>query len=200
MTLGCRSFLREFLAEFENDKSKTNWEKIWNKNNIWNGKMLGTGKSRENNDYGLLGRIGQKNKYEVQAEWMRFDQTWYYLCYPGESWIEQPWKIDVIIEHENNFQRFEYTLFKFEGASAPLKVGIFYPDEEVEYEVLVRASQIIQKQVIAYPGGVYLLIFGFLDDEKGICWRAYEIDFKGNIIPLCKNTLVREENTSFISM
>ena len=184
MTLGCRYFFREFLAEFENEKSKTNWEKIWNKNRIWTEKMLGTGKSRKNNDYGLLGRIGQKNKYEVQAEWMKFDQTWYYLYYRGEPWLEIPWKVDVIIEHENHFQKFEYTLLKFEGVSAPLKVGIFYPDEEVEYEVLEKASQIIQKQIIAYPGGVYMLIFGFFDDEKGIYWRAYEIDFKGNIISL----------------
>ena len=183
MTLGCRSFFHEFVSEFENEKLHTNWEEIWPENNIWTGKMLGTGESRKNNDFGLLGRIGQKYKYEVQAEWMRFDQIWYYLYFQEEGLIETPWKMDVIIEHENYFQRFEYTLLKFEGASAPLKVGIFYPDEETEYEVLEKASKIIKKQIISYPGGVYLLIFGFNNEEKGIYWHAHEIDFKGNISP-----------------
>jgi hypothetical protein len=42
----------------------------------------------------------------------------------------------------------------------------------------------ILKQVSSYPGGVYLIIFGFLNEEKGVYWHGYEIDFKGNIIKL----------------
>lgn len=182
MTLCSRAFSLEFLSEFENEKSE--WEKIWTSNRTWNARMLGTGKSRKKGDFGLLGRIGKKFGYDIQAEWMRFDQVWYYYSLIEEAWIDLPWKTDVIIEHENNFQKFEYTLYKFEEASAPLKVGIFYPNDEIEEEALQQASKIINKQIIAYPGGVYLLIFGFINEKGEIYWHTYEIDFKGNVTTL----------------
>ena len=47
-----------------------------------------------------------------------------------------------------------------------------------------KACEIIKKQVTSYPGEVYLIIFGFLDEEKGVYWHGYEIDFKGNVIKL----------------
>ena len=87
------------------------------------------------------------------------------------------------MEHENYIENLEYTFFKFEEISAPLKVGIFYPGED-EKEYLKKACEIIKKQVTSYPGGVYLIIFGFLDKEKGVYWHGYEIDFKGNKIKL----------------
>ena len=78
----------------------------------------------------------------------------------------------------------EYTFIKFGEISAPLKVGIFYPGEESETEYLDKCREMILKQVPSYPGGVYLIIFGFLDEEKGVYWHGYEIDFKGNVIKL----------------
>ena len=70
--------------------------------------------------------------------------------------------------------------------SAPLKVGIFYPGEENEEEFLKKCPEMILKQVSAYPGVVYLIIFGFLDEEKGVYWHRCEIDFKGNVVKLRK--------------
>lgn len=185
--MGCRAFFIEFLSEFEKEKDRTNWEKLWEKSNDWNAKMLGTGESREKGDYGLFGRLGKKFGYNIQAEWMRIDQIWFYFLPESEEWkdlIEWPWKTDVVIEHENTFMKFHYTLLKLGEVSAPLKVGIFYPSKEDERYALETASQVISKQVISYPGGVYLLLFGFLEDKKHVYWHAYEIDFKGNIIPL----------------
>ena len=146
--------------------------------------MLGTGKSRKKGDFGLIGRIGKNFGYKLQAEWMRIDQIWYYYLPKPEKWEQQPWKTDVVVEHENNIDNFEYTLFKLGEVSAPLKVGIFYPGEENEENLLKRCPEIILKQVSAYPGGVYLIIFGFFDKEKGVYWHGYEIDFKGNLIKL----------------
>jgi len=40
MTLGCRAFFCEFLAEFEKENRNTKWEKIYDKNRIWTAKML----------------------------------------------------------------------------------------------------------------------------------------------------------------
>ena len=60
MTLGCRAFFLEFLAEFDKEKKRTKWDKIYDDNKKWTAKMLGTGPSRKKDDYGLLGRIGQK--------------------------------------------------------------------------------------------------------------------------------------------
>jgi len=183
MTLGCRAFFYEFLAKFENEKKRTKWEKIYTKNRAWTAKMLGTGKSREKGDYGLIGRIGQKFGYKIQAEWMRIDQVWYFYLPKPEKWEQWPWKTDVVIEHENDIDNLEYTIFKLGEVSAPLKVGIFYPGEE-EKEFLQKCREMILKQVPSYPGGVYLIIFGFLDEERGVYWHGYEIDFKGNIIEL----------------
>ena len=183
MTLGCRAFFYEFLAEFEKERKKTDWEKIYEKNKIWTAKMLGTGESRKKGDYGLIGRIGQKFGYKIEPEWRRIDQVWYYYLPKPKTWENAPWKNDALVEHENYIKNLEYTLFKCEEISVPLKVGIFYPgDDEEEY--LEKAAEIIKKQVSSYPGGVYLIIFGFLDEEERVYWHGYEIDFKGNIVKL----------------
>ena len=183
MPLGCRAFFHEFLAEYDKEKKTTKWEKIYLKNKEWTTKMLGDGKSRKKDDYGLIGRIGKKFGYEIQSEWRRIDQIWYHWLQKPEGWKEAPWKNDVLVEHENDIDRLEYTFIKFEELSAPLKVGIFYPgDNEKEY--LEKSRQMIMKQIASYPGGVYLIIFGFLDDSKGVYWHGYEIDFKGNRIGL----------------
>lgn len=52
--------------------------------------MLGTGKSRKKGDFGLIGRIGQKFGYEIQAEWMRLDQVWYFHLPKPENWEQPP--------------------------------------------------------------------------------------------------------------
>jgi len=183
MTLGCRAFLREFLAEFEKAKKKTNWMKIYEDNKKWTAKMLGTGPSREKGDYGLIGRIGQKFGYKIDPEWRHIDQVWFYNLPKPKGWQDPPWKNDVMIEHENDIDNLEYTLVKFDEVSVPLKVGIFYPgDDEEEYRD--KAAEIVKKQVTSYPGEVYLIIFGFAEEEKGVYWHAYEIDFKGNVIQL----------------
>lgn len=182
MTLGCRAFFREFSAEFKKDK--TRWEKNFYKRKFRTAEMLGTGKSREKGDFGIFGRIGKKFGYDPQAEWMRIDQIWYYWLPKPEKWDDAPWKTDVAIEHGNEIDDFEYTIFKFGEVSAPLKVGVFYPDEEDEDDLLRKCSEMILKQVSAYPGGVYLIIFGFLDEDNGVHWHGYEIDFKGNTIQL----------------
>lgn len=184
MTLGSRAFFIEFLNQLESEKKKISWEKIFEKDKRWTAKMLGTGKSREKGDYGLLGRVAQKFGYTVEAEWRHIDQVWYYWLPKPKGWRKQPWKNNVAVEHENNIRRLEYTLFKFEEISIPLKVGIFYPPEENEDKYLAITREMILKQVSSYPGGVHLIIFGFCDEESGVYWRAYEIDFKGNVIKL----------------
>jgi hypothetical protein len=149
--------------------------------------MLGTGEDRKKGNYGLIGRIGKKFGYEIQAEWMRIDQIWYYYLPETKEFediLEWPWRTDVMIEHENDFLKFHYTLLKLGEVSAPLKVGIFYPVKDDEEYAIETACQIISKQVISYPGGVYLLMFGFLRDKKEVYWHAYEIDPKGNVVPL----------------
>lgn len=186
MTLGCRAFFYEFLAEFDREKKRTKWEEIYPENRTWTAKMLGTGKSRKTGDYGLIGRIGQKFGYEIQAEWMRIDQVWYFYLPKPEKWEQQPWKTDVVIEHENYINNLEYVIFKLGEVSAPLKVVISYPGEE-EKVFLQKCREMISKQVPSYPGTVYLIIFGFLDEERGVYWHGYEIDFKGNIIELHKH-------------
>jgi len=145
--------------------------------------MLGTKLSRNKGDYGLVGRIGQKFRYEIDPEWRHIDQVWCFDLPSPKTWEYIPWKNDVLVEHENNIKKFEYTLFKFGEISAPLKIGIFYPGEDEE-EYLKKASEIIRRQVISYPGAVYLIIFGFLNDKKGIYWHGYELDSKGNRIKL----------------
>lgn len=182
LTLGCRAFLNEFLTEFEKDKKE--WAEIYKSNKKWTAKMLGTKESRENGDYGLLGRIGKKFGYEIAAEWRRIDQVWFHYLPKPERWKERPWRNDVVVEHENDIANLEYTFNKFEEISAPFKVGIFYPGRKGESQSLKMAHDMILKQVSYYPGEVYLIIFGFLDKEKGVYWHAYEIDFKGNIIKL----------------
>jgi hypothetical protein len=185
-----KAFFFEFLAEFDNEKKKTKWEKIWTASSQWTSKMLGTGKSRPKGDFGLIGRIGQKFGYEIEAEWRRIDQIWYQHLPKPENCEEAPWRIDVMVEHENAINNLEYTLFKCEEISTPLKVGIFYPypdDKENEEKFLKKSCEIIAKQVSSYPGGVYLIIFGFNDEEKGIYWHGYEIDSKGNAIKLQKS-------------
>ena len=184
MTLGCRAFFREFLAEFRREGRKTNWEKIYDENRIWTGKLLGTAKSRKEGDFGLIGRIGKKFGYEIEAEWMRLDQVWFYYLPKPKDWKQEPWKTDVVIEHENDIKNLEYTIFKLGEVAVPLKVGIFYPGKEREEECLKKCRDMILKQVTSYPGGVYLIIFGFCDDKKGVYWHGYEIDFKGNVIKL----------------
>lgn len=129
--------------------------------------MLGTGKSRKKSDYGLIGRIGQKFGYEIEAGWRHIDQVWFYWLPKPKGWRKSPWRNDVIVEHENDIDRLEYTFFKFEEILAPLKVGIFYPGEE-EKDRLEKCREMISKQVSAYPGATYLIIFGFCDDEKGV--------------------------------
>lgn len=184
MTLSCRAFFFEFLAEFDKEKKNTDWEKLWQKPSQWTSKMLGTRKSRLKGDFGLVGRIGQKFRYEIEAEWRRIDQIWYDYLPKPETWKEEPWKNDVLVEHENEISNLEYTLFKCEEISVPFKVGIFYPEENEEESSLKKSCEIISKQVSSYPGGVYLIIFGFLDQEKRVYWHGYEIDFKGNVIKL----------------
>jgi len=184
MALGCRVFFYEFLAEFEKEKTKTKWEEIYDKNRIWTARLLGTGSSRKKGDYGLIGRIGQKFGYEITAEWRRIDQVWSYYLPKPKTWSQFPWRNDVVVEHENYIKNLEYTFFKFEEISAPLKVGIFYPGKESEEEAVEKCRQMILKQVSSYPGSMYLIIFGFLDEEEGVCWDGYEVDFKGNIIKL----------------
>jgi len=180
MTLGARAFFNEFLTEFGREKGKTLWHKIYYQNRKWTARMLGTGVSREKGDYGIIGRIGKKFGYEIDAEWRRIDQVWSYYLPKPEKCKDQPWRNDVIIEHENDIDELEYTFFKFDEISAPLKVGIFYPEEENEITYLEKCRQVISRQVTSYPGEVYLIIFGFIDEEENeVFWHAYEIDFKG---------------------
>jgi len=183
LTLGCRVFFQEFLGELDKEGKKKDLMKIFENDTKWTAMMLGTGKSRKKEDFGLIGRIGQKFGYKIEAEWRDIDQIWYSWLPKPKNWKEAPWQNDVLVEHENTIGRLEYTLFKCEEISVPLKVCIFYPFEN-EQECLEKASEIIGKQVNAYPGGVYLIIFGFAEEGKGIFWHAYEIDFKGNALKL----------------
>lgn len=184
MTLCCRAFFNEFLTEFEIEKNnRARINNIYQKYRNWTIMMLGTSKSRDRGNYGLLGRVGKKFGYIIEPEWRHIDQVWFYRLPKPKGWRKGPWKNDVLVEHENNIRRMEYTIFKFEEISAPLKVGIFYPgDNEEEY--LEMCQKMILKQVSSYPGSVYLIIFGFQDEKNEIYWHGYEIDFKGNIVQL----------------
>ena len=186
MTLGSRAFVRGFITEFEKSKDITDWEGLWEDGTAWTNKMLGTSSSRRENDFGIIGSVGQGFGYQIQAEWMRIDQVWYNDLLERDDWDFIPWKTDVVIEHENNIDKLVRTLLKLGEISAPLKVGVFYPEPEKEDEYISTGSEIIEKQPVPYPGGVYLLIFGILDEEKGIIWHPYEIDWKGNVFPLHK--------------
>lgn len=183
MTLGCRAFFHEFLAEFNRENRKTKLAKIFEDDTKWTAKMLGTGPSRKKGDYGLVGRIGQKFGYEIDPEWSHVDQVWYFDLPSPKNWEYTPWKNDVLVEYENNIKKLEYTILKFGEISAPLKVGIFYPREN-DKKHLERVCEIIRKHVTSYPGETYLIIFGFLEEDKGFYWHGYEIDFKGNVIKL----------------
>jgi hypothetical protein len=187
MTLGVRAFFHKFLAQFEKEGKKTKWQDIYHQNRKWTAKMLGTGKSRKKGDHGIIGRIGKKFGYNIDPEWRHIDQVWSYYLPEPKKCEYLPWRNDVIIEHENYIKNLEYTFYKFDEISSPLKVGIFYPGEEYEKECLEKCQQMIIKQVSSYPGEVYLIIFGFLnEEEEKVYWHAYEIDFKGNIVNLQK--------------
>jgi len=184
MTLGGRAFFYEFIAEFNKEGKKTNWEKLWDDPAKWTKEMLGTAASRKKDDYGLLGRLGKRFQYQIEAEWRRIDQIWYHYLPKPETWESAPYRIDVAVEHENQIGNLEFTLFKFEELSIPLKICIFYLSMQDEKAVLRKSSEIISKQISSYPGGLYLMIFGLQDPKSGIYWHAYEIDSKGNVIVL----------------
>lgn len=183
MTLAARMLYYEFINEFKKVGKNNDWVAFWNKNTEWTAKMLGTGESRKNGDFGLLGKIGQKYGYDIYAEWKDIDQIWSNFLSKPSNWNHAPWINDVIIEHENNINKFEYTILKFTEFSAPLKVGIFYPDDD-ENKYLDISKEIIKYYVSTYPGEIYLLIFGYLENEKIIIWKAHEIDWKGNSIQI----------------
>jgi hypothetical protein len=186
MTLGSRAFFREFLLEFDAEKNKVNWELLYERPSEWTAKMLGTSRSRKTGDYGLIGRIGQEFGYEIDAEWRNIDQVWYIYLPELKKGKDTPWRDEVLIEHENDAGRLEYTFYKFNEIAAPLKVGIFFPRKGNEEERLEKCREMILKQVSYFPGETYLVIFGFQDAKTGVYWHAYEIDFKGNVTKLHK--------------
>jgi len=106
--------------------------------------MLGTSSSRKKGDFGLLGEIGKKFGYKIQAEWMKIDQVWYYYLPKPQGWMQTPWKTDVVIEHENDPSNIEYVINKLIEVCAPLKICFFYPGEEDEDDALYRISEIIK--------------------------------------------------------
>jgi len=180
LTLGGRAFVKEFLEEFANYEKQRPWRPIWMKDREWTKQMLGNSKSRKKGDFGLIGKIGKKFGYEVVAEWRRIDQVWYYYLPKLEKCKELPWKLDVIVEHENEIDNLEYTFYKLGEIISPLKVGIFYPDMEKEQATLDKCIEMITKSVTSVTGESYLIIFGFLTKKNTVEWRAHEIDFKGN--------------------
>ncbi|MFX1563179.1 MAG: hypothetical protein ACFFDP_07715 [Promethearchaeota archaeon] len=182
--LGSRAFFSSFITKFEHDESKRSWLDI--PDGEWTNRMLGTAKSRKKKDFGLIGSIGQELGYIIQSEWMRIDQVWYIILPKPKGWKRDPWRTEVAIEHENHpsIGYFEYTLHKLEELAVPLKIAFFYPGDQAE-EWLHRAEVIIPKQIKGVLGGVYLLVFGFLNEEEtGHRWEAYEIDTKGTTIAL----------------
>jgi hypothetical protein len=184
MTLGSRAFFHEFLSEFDAEGKNIDWETLYNgKPSEWTARMLGTSKSRKTkDDYGLIGRIGQKFGYKIDAEWRQIDQVWYVELPELKKGKDTPWRDEVIIEHENDAGRLEYTFYKFNEIAAPLKVGIFFPGKKNEEESLKKCQEMILRQVSYFPGETYLIIFGF--EAKKVYWHAYEIDFKGNVTQL----------------
>ncbi|MGA3110471.1 MAG: hypothetical protein ABSE15_00380 [Candidatus Bathyarchaeia archaeon] len=180
MTLGGRAFIKEFLEEFANYEKQRPWLPIWDKSGEWTKDMLGDSVSRKKNNYGLIGKIGKTFGYGVDAEWRRIDQVWYYYLPKLEQCKELPWKLDVIIEHENDINNLEYTFYKLGEIISPLKVGIFYPDKGKEQATIEKCIELITKSVTSVTGESYLIIFGFLTKKNTVEWRAHEIDFKGN--------------------
>lgn len=184
MTLGCRSFFYEFIGLVNHENKDGRLAKIYHKWTEWTTLMLGNRQSRDNDDYGLIGRVGQKYHYETEPEWRDIDQVWSVLLPKPLILLESPWKLDVLVEHENDIKRLEYTLFKFLEIDAPLKIGIFYP-ADYEEDSLEKCREIIKNQVPLIPSNQYLIIFGFLNETSNqIIWHGYEIDFRGNIVKL----------------
>jgi len=186
MTFGSRAFFEDFLNEFEEDKKNTNWVDLFEKKKERTEKMLGTSDSRKKGDYGLLGKIGKKYGYTRECEWLKVDLNFHNDMEDEEFLGFIPWKTDVLIEHENNPTNYVRTLLKLGETSTPLKIVFFYPKVEEENEFIETGRRIIKNLPVSYPGGVYLLVFGFCDDKKGVYWKAYEIDWKGNIFPISK--------------
>lgn len=183
MTLGSRSFFYDLVKETRNAVRKVG--KFYDlKKPEKTRMMLGDGDSRKNEDFGLIGRIGQRYGYQIQAEWMRIDQVWYYDINENDEWNFLPWVTDAIIEHENNIDDFIRTIVKLTEYSAPIKIAIFYPKRDDEEKWVGIASEIISKRQVSYPGESYLLVFGLYDKKKNLYWNAHEINWQGKVHPV----------------
>jgi hypothetical protein len=168
MATSAKKVFRKFLKEFE--KSKVDWEKIYNKNREWTRHMIGNNRSREKGDFGILGAIGKREGYKIQAEWMHFDQAWYYTYRDTKISGIKPWRTDVVIEHENDHRYIPYCCIKLAESKAPLKILIAYPGKKKK-RYIEEIKHIVSKR--RQGDEKYLVIFGQLADKKvvweGIC-------------------------------
>ena len=168
MILVSKIIFRDFLNEFKKRGRRVDWKELYDDAKGYTREMVGDSKSREQGDYGLWGVLGKKYDYEIQAEWMRIDQIWYYYLKKPTGWKEKPWQTDVAIEHENYYANIEYTLWKIGEFLANLKICIFYPDRDKKDKDLKKIGEIISQRS-NFPNERYLIIFGF--KEKDVFWE-----------------------------
>lgn len=177
MSLAGRVIFQEFLKKFH--KSKLKWDDL---PSLWTKKMLGSGSSRKKGDFGILGRIGQKYGFEVQAEWMRIDQIWYSQLDLGKD-VRKGWWTEVAIEHENkqDLDGIIYLLNKLIEFKARLKLGICYPEDEMQ--ALEGISKTLAGTPFSLENERYLFLFGRLgENDQQVLFNAWEFDSRGNRI------------------
>lgn len=182
LSLDCRVIFAEFLSEFQ--KSKLKWGQP---RSTWTEKMLGSKKSRKKEDYGIFGKIGKKYGYELQAEWMRIDQVWYNQIDLEEG--IRVWWDEVGVEHHNgrSLKSILYVIYKLAEFKARLKIGVFYPKDDVG-SVLEQISKVIQKTPVRTENERHLIILGRPKRRGVVKFDAWEFNTRGNKIKVPKLT------------
>lgn len=168
----------------------------WDDNRLWTRKMIGSWETRENGDYGILGKVAEKRGFypeeqfteeqykkidrHVERGWLTSDQLWSIVT------EEQIWELEAAIEHENNpsWDAVLYNLAKLADIKAKLKILVVYPKREEEWEKLLdEISEILQKKPLKNKEEKYLVIFGRVKLNE-IEFKAWIFDYQGKYMAL----------------
>lgn len=141
--------------------------------------MLGDGPSRNtSDDYGILGCLGKKLGYKIQAEYLRVDQIWY----TSPSHDSSDWRIDAFIEHENDCRRLLETVRKLLQIGNGLKVIITYQYENKISDEIMSVQKLISERFDNPVGSPIIIVFGTSDNECSyVNWEAHEFDSIGRV-------------------
>lgn len=157
-----------------------NLNRTWETSKEWTEFMVGSRISRAQEDYGVLGRIGTYLGYQLQSEYLRVDQIWYFSPPNDES----DWDIDAFLEHENDPRRLKETVRKLLQLGPGLKVVITYPDQNRVDESVNSVANLIETRFGTPTDTRFLLVFGSLQEDS-IHWIGYEFDGLGRTCQLC---------------